>query len=96
MRAVDRACAFSGRRTEEGLRGRDAARVGSGGGGGGGADWADALCTLLLLQALPSSALWGVGWILLQLLGRGKSGTPPAPYWNETVQGGDLLRFCRS
>ncbi|KAK9825468.1 hypothetical protein WJX81_005951 [Elliptochloris bilobata] len=43
-------------------------------GGSGDADWADALCMLLLLQALPSTALWGVGWILLQLFGGGKAG----------------------
>ncbi|BDA41766.1 probable protein CLEC16A homolog at N-terminal half [Coccomyxa sp. Obi] len=36
---------------------------------GGRSDWVDALCTLLLLQSLPSSALWGIGWLLLQLLG---------------------------
>jgi hypothetical protein len=36
----------------------------------------DALCALLLLQALPSSALWGIGWLLLQLLGSQKAGDP--------------------
>ncbi len=45
-----------------------------GSGDGGGSAWADALCTLLLLQALPCTALWGVGWALLQLLGRGRAG----------------------
>ena len=41
---------------------------------GGRSDWVDALCTLLLLQSLPSSALWGIGWLLLQLLGARKAG----------------------
>jgi hypothetical protein len=34
----------------------------------------DALCALLLLATVPASALWGAGWLLLQLLawdGRG-------------------------
>ncbi len=34
----------------------------------------DALCALLLLQALPSSALWGIGWLLLQIFGLRKAG----------------------
>lgn len=34
----------------------------------------DALCALLLLQALPSSALWGIGWLLLQVFGLRKAG----------------------
>lgn len=38
----------------------------------------DALCALLLLQALPSSALWGIGWLLLQLLGVRKTGAGAA------------------
>ena len=40
----------------------------------GGSDYVDALCALLLLQALPSSALWGIGWLLLQVFGLGKAG----------------------
>lgn len=40
----------------------------------GGSDYVDALCALLLLQALPSSALWGIGWLLLQVLGLRKAG----------------------
>ena len=37
----------------------------------------DALCPLLLLQALPSSALWGISWLLLQVFGLGKAGQNP-------------------
>ena len=40
----------------------------------GGSDYVDALCALLLLQALPSSALWGIGWLLLQVFGLRKAG----------------------
>lgn len=40
----------------------------------GGSDYVDALCALLLLQALPSSALWGIGWLLLQIFGLRKAG----------------------
>ena len=43
----------------------------------GASDWVDALCALLLLHSLPSSALWGIGWLLLQLLGAQKSGQWP-------------------
>lgn len=46
-------------------------------GGPGGPEWVDSLCALLLLQSLPSSALWGIGWLLLQLLGVRKAGMPP-------------------
>jgi len=55
-------------------RGRAGSSRDGGSGDGGGSAWADALCTLLLLQALPCTALWGVGWALLQLLGRGRAG----------------------
>ena len=43
----------------------------------GGSDFVDALSALLLLQALPSSALWGIGWLLLQVFGLGKAGQNP-------------------
>ena len=39
----------------------------------------DALCALLLLHALPSSALWGIGWLLLQVLGLRKAGQLLSP-----------------
>lgn len=45
----------------------------------------DALCTLLLLQSLPSSALWGIGWLLLQLLGARKAGRDPQSSFHFTV-----------
>ena len=45
----------------------------------GSSDFVDALCALLLLHALPSSALWGIGWLLLQVLGLRRAGQLPDP-----------------
>jgi hypothetical protein len=64
----------SNRQRPRARRGRAGSGRGGGSGDGGSSAWADALCTLLLLQALPCTALWGVGWALLQLLGRGRAG----------------------
>ncbi|KAK9820557.1 hypothetical protein WJX72_011634 [[Myrmecia] bisecta] len=55
-------------------------------GGSDSSEWVDALCGLLLLQLLPISALWSIGWLLLQLLSQSKAGASLTPLQRQLLQ----------